>query len=92
MLVSWRLGKLFGMDSEGRAVMKNLVGRSFSIADGHYRIVDVQRLGGDALVYAERVERVGGAVRGDPLVRRSPGRTAFHYGDIAALLESGQRA
>ena len=66
--------------------MKNLVGKSFSLADHHYLIVDVQRLGGDALVYAERVEEAaGGPATGRE--RRSPDRTAFHYGDIAPLLE-----
>ena len=33
--------------------MKHLVGRIFTIGDGAFRVVDVQRLGGDALVYAE---------------------------------------
>ncbi len=70
--------------------MKNLVGRSFQIADGHYRIVDVQRLGGDAMVYAERLEAV--AAGGEDDTRHPPARTAFHYGDIAPFLEEGQRA
>jgi len=67
--------------------MKNLVGRSFAIARDRYRIVDVQQLGKDALVYAE-------ILAGDPPVSqhgpaRVPARrTAFHYGDIAALLDS----
>ncbi len=70
--------------------MNNLVGRSFQIADGHYRIVDVRRLGGDAMVYAERVQAAGAvADAGD---RRSPARTAFHYGDIAPLLDAGRGA
>lgn len=68
--------------------MKNLVGRSFSIAEGRYRIVDVQRLGGDAMVYAELVESQSCLAARDGGARRSPGRTAFHYGDIAPLIES----
>jgi hypothetical protein len=67
--------------------MKNLVGRSFALAEGRYRIVDVQRLGGDALIYAEREEKAGG--RGSAGAGRPPGRTAFHYGDIARFLEAG---
>lgn len=64
--------------------MNDLVGRIFSLADGRYRIVDVQRLSGDALVYAER-EELTEPSRGEP---RS-GRMAFHYGDIARFLEGG---
>lgn len=70
--------------------MKNLVGQSFSLAAGRYRIVDVRRLGGDALVYAERVE--GAAGGGEHGTGRPPGRTAFHYGDIARYLEEGRGA
>lgn len=77
--------------------MKNLVGQSFAIAGGHYRIVDVRRLGGDAMVYAERVctERADGAQAascGGAPQRAAPGRTAFHYGDIAPLLDAGGHA
>jgi hypothetical protein len=92
MIMSPPLGKLFSVRDRHQAVMKNLVGRSFSIANGHYRIVDVQRLGGDALVYAEQVECRSGAPLGDSATRGSRRRTAFHYGDIAALLEGGPRA
>lgn len=68
--------------------MKNLVGRSFALAEGRYRIVDVQRTGSDAMVYAERLEAPC-AAGGAPAAPRAPGRTAFHYGDIAPLLEAG---
>ncbi|MFU8816101.1 MAG: hypothetical protein ACNA7W_12200 [Pseudomonadales bacterium] len=67
--------------------MKNLVGRSFAIADDRYRIVDVQQLGKGAVVYAEAFpgeEAAGAPRRQTPM----PPRTAFHYGDIAALLDS----
>jgi hypothetical protein len=65
--------------------MKNLVGRSFAIAENRYRIVDVQRLGKDALVYAEQVNV------GPHGPARMPARTAFHYRDIASLLAVPQR-
>jgi len=61
--------------------MKNLVGRSFAVAEHRYRIVDVQRLGKDALVYAEEV-----SVGQHGPVRMPAARTAFHYRDIAPLL------
>jgi len=65
--------------------MNDLVGKVFSLADGRYRIVDVRRMSGDALVYAEREDRTTDRSRGGP---RS-GRMAFHYGDIARFLEGG---
>lgn len=70
----------------------NLVGRIFSLADGRYRIVDVQRLGPDALVYAEREEGQAAGSCAPARAAKSPARTAFHYGDIAALLESSHGA
>jgi len=72
--------------------MKDLVGKSFLLADGRYRIVDVQQLGRDAMVYAERLQ-AGAATtletcgRGELIPR-----TAFHYGDIANLLECPRSA
>ena len=67
--------------------MKNLVGKSFAIADLRYLIVDVRQLGRDALVYAEPLphDGAGPAAHGPG---RMPSRTAFHYGDIAALLDA----
>lgn len=72
--------------------MKDLVGKSFLLADGRYRIVDVQQLGRDAMVYAERLQG-GAATTLDPRGRGEiiP-RTAFHYGDIANLLECSRSA
>lgn len=67
--------------------MNNLVGRIFSLADARYRIVDVRRLNGDALVYAEREEGCGNAAQAGGSLPRIPGRTAFRYGDIASLLD-----
>lgn len=65
--------------------MDDLVGRSFTIADGRYRIVDVRRLSGDAMVYAELLE-AGGGTR-EPAGPRPAPRTAFHYDDIVPLLD-----
>jgi hypothetical protein len=65
--------------------MKNLVGRSFSLAEVRYRIVDVQRLGQDALIYAEHLD-VKTHPPGPHAPVRMPTRTAFHYRDIAALI------
>jgi hypothetical protein len=59
--------------------MKHLLGRDFSVAEGRYRIVDVRQVGRDALVYAEPLERHDGAAK--------PVRAAFHYKDIANLLD-----
>lgn len=71
-------------------MMRDLVGKSFVIADVRYRIVDVQQLGRDALIYAEPVyaERDSRALSQHGPAR-SPARTAFHYRDIAALLDAG---
>lgn len=65
--------------------MKHLVGRIFTIGDGAFRVVDVQRLGVDALVYAEPQPDTARA--GDEEEALPPARTAFHYGDIADALE-----
>lgn len=65
--------------------MNRLVGQVFSLAQGRYRIVDVQRLSGDAMVYAERLD---GCMPADgPLAPGRSPRAAFRYADIAALLE-----
>lgn len=64
--------------------MQDILGRTFSVGDGKYRVVDVRQLSGEVMVYAEQtVEEV--AADGKPL------RAAFHYGDIAARLETGNR-
>jgi len=73
--------------------MKDLVGRSFALAEGRYRIVDARRVGTHAMVYAEAL---GGAraTASAPGSQRVivPGRTAFHYLDIVDLLETSSRA
>lgn len=69
---------------ESPDAMKNLVGQSFALADERYRIVDVRAVQGDALIYAEPLAR---AVSRPALAGLARSRTAFRYGDIAALLE-----
>jgi len=64
--------------------MRELLGRTFSVGEGEYRVVDVRRLSGEVMVYAESTS----ADRGTP---RRPRRAAFHYGDIASRLDEGGR-
>lgn len=59
--------------------MNDLVGKSFSVGDGEYRVVDVRRMNGESMVYAEATKR-------SARTPRQPQRMAFHYGDIAQLL------
>jgi len=65
--------------------MQDILGQTFSVGDGEYRVVDVRQLSGEVMVYAEETAE---AVSED----RRPHRAAFHYGDIAARLESGRPA
>jgi hypothetical protein len=58
--------------------MRELLGQTFVVANGRYRVVDVRRTNGEALVFAEEIEHK------DDEVRKTR-RTAFHYGDIAGL-------
>lgn len=64
--------------------MRELLGRTFSVAEGEYRVVDVRQLSGEVMVYAEPTARDRGA-------DRRPRRAAFHYGDIAARLAAGDQ-
>lgn len=57
-------------------VMRELVGHKFSVADAQYLIVDVQNVAGEVMVYAE-----------DQAKRLGPKRAAFHYDDIADLID-----
>jgi len=59
--------------------MQDLVGKSFTVGDGEYRVVDVRRMNGESMVYAE-------ATKPNTKSPRQPQRMAFHYGDIANLL------
>jgi len=65
--------------------MQDILGRTFSVGDGEYRVVDVRQLSGEVMVYAEQTAE-------EVTEDRRPRRAAFHYGDIAARLESGNRA
>jgi len=65
--------------------MQELLGRTFSVGDGEYRVVDVRQLSGEMMVYAEEL----GNTDSD---QRKPKRAAFHYGDIAARLDTDQLA
>lgn len=67
--------------------MKHLVGRDFAVAEGRYRIVDVRHVGVDAMVYAEPLggDAGPGTARG---AVAAPVRAAFHYNDIARLLDT----
>ena len=62
--------------------MQDLLGRTFSVGEGEYRVVDVRQLSGELMVYAEQLaERAPAAGK--------PKRAAFHYGDIAGRFEAG---
>lgn len=64
--------------------MRELLGRTFSVAEGEYRVVDVRRLSGEVMVYAESTSEDRGS-------ERRPRRAAFHYGDIASRLQGNDR-
>lgn len=68
--------------------MQDILGQTFSVADGEYRVVDVRRLSGEVMVFAE--ETAGDTAVGS-VVEVKPRRAAFHYGDIASRLGSGSR-
>ena len=65
--------------------MQDILGRTFSVGDGEYRVVDVRQLSGEVMVYAEDTAE-------EAKEARRPRRAAFHYGDIAARLEPGNAA
>ncbi|MCZ6459996.1 MAG: hypothetical protein O6766_11630 [Gammaproteobacteria bacterium] len=67
--------------------MQELVGQTFSLADGRYKVVDVRQLSGEAMVYAEEIGRDT-----KKSSNRRPRRAAFHYGDIAELLQADKTA
>ena len=35
--------------------MQELLGRTFSVGEGRYRVVDVRRMSGEAMIYAEEI-------------------------------------
>jgi len=68
--------------------MQDLIGRCFSLQEGSYRIVDVRRIGREAMVYAEEI-RPRTHLAETPA---APRRSAFHYPDIAGLLRPPLRS
>ena len=67
--------------------MRELVGQTFAVAGGRYRVVDVRRMSGETMVYAEDAGRANaGLTQAGPAALGKLQRTAFHYGDIAGLL------
>ena len=68
--------------------MQELLGRTFSVGDGAYRVVDVRRLSGELMVYAEESLPEDGSETGRG---RKPRRAAFHYGDIASRFDLGDQ-
>ena len=65
--------------------MQDILERTFSVGDGEYRVVDVRQLSGEVMVYAEQTAEAA-------MEDHKPRRAAFHYGDIAARLETGNQA
>jgi uncharacterized protein (UPF0179 family) len=63
--------------------MQELLGQTFVVANGRYRVVDVRRTNGEALVFAEEV--FAEEIEHTDDETRKTRRTAFHYGDIAGL-------
>ncbi len=61
--------------------MQELVGQSFHLDDGDYRIVVVRKLKGEIMVYAESEEARNASYP------RGPRRAAFHYADLAPFLD-----
>ena len=68
--------------------MQELLGRTFSVGDGAYRVVDVRNLSGELMVYAEEAESRDSA---ESAASRKPRRAAFHYGDIAGRFDLGDQ-
>ncbi len=68
--------------------MQELLGRTFSVGDGDYRVVDVRNLSGELMVYAEEA---GGRSGAEADGGKKPRRAAFHYGDIASRFDLGDQ-
>jgi len=66
--------------------MQDLVGQCFSLAEGRYRIVDVRKIAGDSMVYAERLQGAQERQRHLPL------RAAFHINDIVEYISTERSA
>ncbi len=69
--------------------MLELVGKTFSVGEGEYRVVDVRQLSGELMVYAEEMDSNAPAQSQSQVqAQRKPRRAAFHYGDIATRFEA----
>lgn len=71
--------------------MQDILGQTFSVANGEYRVVDVRRLSGEVMVFAEETVGDEADVAENSVAQVKPRRAAFHYGDIATRLGSGSR-
>lgn len=68
--------------------MQDILGQTFSVGDGEYRVVDVRQLSGEVMVYAEPTTLDSAD---QATATKMPRRAAFHYGDIAGRLGAGSR-
>lgn len=71
--------------------MQQLIGQSFELGQERYRVVDVRRMNGESMVYAEaqspgQARSTGSAQPATAGLH--PQRMAFHYSDIADLLDA----
>ena len=64
--------------------MHELIGRTFSLEDTHYRVVDIRTEGVDVMIYAE--PKMDAPEQGYPS-GEAVQKTAFRYLDIESLIE-----
>ena len=66
--------------------MRELLGRTFSVAEGEYRVVDVRQLSGEVMVYAESTSenRNSGRRPGSSAVRWSIAGLAWSTAEPAS--------
>ena len=62
-------------NQSSETVVENLIGRSFTIDESQYQVVDVRNIDGEVMVYAE------------PPHAKGPRRAAFRLNDIALRLD-----
>ena len=66
----------------GKVVAVNeLLGRTFSLEEENYTIVDVRKIDGEMMVYAEQ-----------PGAAKGPGRAAFRFADIEGKISEQEVA
>ena len=61
--------------------MQELLGRTFHVEEDDYTIVDVRKIDGEMMIYAELLEKAKG-----------PGRAAFRYQDIEGKISDKEIA